>query len=38
MRFKPALAGAELLIADGHHRYETARAYADEVGGEGPHR
>jgi uncharacterized protein (DUF1015 family) len=32
------LAGAELLIADGHHRYETARVYADEVGGEGPHR
>ncbi|HEY0317262.1 MAG TPA: DUF1015 domain-containing protein [Solirubrobacterales bacterium] len=31
------LAGAELLIADGHHRYETARAYRDEVGGEGPH-
>ncbi|MHB1836803.1 MAG: DUF1015 domain-containing protein, partial [Solirubrobacteraceae bacterium] len=30
--------GAELLIADGHHRYETARVYADEVGGEGPHR
>jgi len=29
---------AELLIADGHHRYETARAYADEVGGDGPHR
>jgi uncharacterized protein (DUF1015 family) len=29
---------AELLIADGHHRYETARVYADEVGGEGPHR
>ena len=28
----------ELLIADGHHRYETARVYADEVGGEGPHR
>src|SRR5205085_5260279 len=28
----------ELLIADGHHRYETARAYAEEVGGEGPHR
>ena len=23
-----ALSGAELLIADGHHRYETARAYA----------
>jgi uncharacterized protein (DUF1015 family) len=32
------LAGAELLIADGHHRYETARVYAEEVGGEGPHR
>jgi uncharacterized protein (DUF1015 family) len=32
------LADAELLIADGHHRYETARAYADEVGGDGPHR
>jgi uncharacterized protein (DUF1015 family) len=31
------LRGAELLIADGHHRYETARAYRDEVGGEGPH-
>ena len=29
---------AELLIADGHHRYETARVYADEVGGEGDHR
>lgn len=33
-----AVGPAELLIADGHHRYETARAYADEVGGEGPHR
>lgn len=33
-----ALAEAELLIADGHHRYETARTYADEVGGDGPHR
>ena len=32
-----ALADAELLIADGHHRYETARAYRDEIGGEGPH-
>jgi uncharacterized protein (DUF1015 family) len=30
------LSGAQLLIADGHHRYETARAYRDEVGGEGP--
>jgi uncharacterized protein (DUF1015 family) len=35
---REALAPAELLIADGHHRYETARVYADEVGGEGPHR
>jgi uncharacterized protein (DUF1015 family) len=33
-----ALADAELLIADGHHRYETARVYAEEIGGEGPHR
>ncbi len=32
------LAEAELLIADGHHRYETARTYADAVGGEGSHR
>ncbi len=31
------LADAQLLIADGHHRYETARAYRDEVGGDGPH-
>ena len=33
-----ALRDAELLIADGHHRYETARVYAEEVGGEGGHR
>jgi uncharacterized protein (DUF1015 family) len=33
-----ALEDVELLIADGHHRYETARVYADEIGGEGPHR
>lgn len=33
-----ATARAELLIADGHHRYETARTYAEETGGEGPHR
>ncbi|TMK66904.1 MAG: DUF1015 domain-containing protein [Actinobacteria bacterium] len=32
------LSDRELLIADGHHRYETARVYADEVGGEGEHR
>ena len=31
------LADAELLIADGHHRYETARVYAAEIGGEGAH-
>src|SRR3954471_7689719 len=37
-RVHDALADAELLIADGHHRYETARVYADEIGGEGPHR
>src|ERR687887_182322 len=35
---RAGLAEAELLIADGHHRYETARAYAEEIGGEGPHR
>jgi uncharacterized protein (DUF1015 family) len=29
---------AELLIADGHHRYETMDAYAEEIGGEGEHR
>ena len=32
------LADAEVLVADGHHRYETARTYAQEVGGDGPHR
>ena len=31
------LADGELLIADGHHRYETALTYAREVGDEGPH-
>ena len=31
------LADRELLIADGHHRYETARVYEQEVGGEGAH-
>jgi uncharacterized protein (DUF1015 family) len=36
--FQEALASAELLIADGHHRYETARVYAEEIGGEGEHR
>lgn len=35
---REAVADAELLIADGHHRYETARVYAEEVGGEGEHR
>jgi uncharacterized protein (DUF1015 family) len=33
-----AICDAELLIADGHHRYETARVHADEIGGEGAHR
>jgi uncharacterized protein (DUF1015 family) len=34
-----ALEPSELLIADGHHRYETARVYAEEQGGgEGAHR
>jgi uncharacterized protein (DUF1015 family) len=33
-----SLAATELLIADGHHRYETARVHAEEVGGEGGHR
>jgi uncharacterized protein (DUF1015 family) len=36
--FQQALRPAELLIADGHHRYETARVYADEIGGDGEHR
>ena len=29
---RAALAGTELLIADGHHRYETARVHAQETG------
>src|ERR1700729_238565 len=33
-----ALQDTELLIADGHHRYETARVYAEQIGGEGEHR
>jgi uncharacterized protein (DUF1015 family) len=33
-----ALQDTELLIADGHHRYETARVHAEEIGGEGDHR
>jgi uncharacterized protein (DUF1015 family) len=32
------LADSELLIADGHHRYETSRTYAEEIGGDGEHR
>jgi uncharacterized protein (DUF1015 family) len=31
----PALADAQLLIADGHHRYETALAFHEEDGSEG---
>src|SRR5262249_34852171 len=38
MNITTALKDTELLIADGHHRYETARVYAEEIGGEGPHR
>src|SRR5215210_600787 len=34
---RDALRDTELLIADGHHRYETARVYAEELGGEGGH-
>ncbi|UTI67035.1 DUF1015 domain-containing protein [Paraconexibacter antarcticus] len=34
---REALAGRELLIADGHHRYEASRRYAAERGGEGEH-
>jgi len=37
-RVKMAMGETELLIADGHHRYETARVYAEEIGGEGDHR
>ena len=37
-RVQEVLADKELLIADGHHRYETARVYAEEIGGEGEHR
>ena len=29
---------SELLIADGHHRYETARTFGESIGGDGPHR
>ncbi len=37
-RMQQLMSDKKLLIADGHHRYETARAYAEEVGGDGPHR
>jgi uncharacterized protein (DUF1015 family) len=36
-RVTELLADARLLIADGHHRYETAIAYRDAIGGEGDH-
>jgi uncharacterized protein (DUF1015 family) len=36
-RVQEILSDRELLIADGHHRYETARVYEQEVGGEGEH-
>jgi uncharacterized protein (DUF1015 family) len=32
-----AFADRQLLIADGHHRYETARAYADSIAGDDGH-
>jgi uncharacterized protein (DUF1015 family) len=32
-----AVSGAPLVIADGHHRYETALAYHEERNGPGPH-
>jgi uncharacterized protein (DUF1015 family) len=35
---REATRDAELLIADGHHRYETMKTYAEEIGGEGEHR
>jgi uncharacterized protein (DUF1015 family) len=35
---RQATRDAELLIADGHHRYETATTYAEELGGDGEHR
>jgi uncharacterized protein (DUF1015 family) len=35
---RDATSDAELLIADGHHRYETASTYAEELGGDGEHR
>jgi uncharacterized protein (DUF1015 family) len=37
-RVQMSMGETELLIADGHHRYETARVYAEEIGGEGDHR
>ena len=37
-RLSELLKPSELLIADGHHRYETARTYAEEVGDDGDHR
>jgi uncharacterized protein (DUF1015 family) len=35
---REATRDVELLIADGHHRYETADTYAEELGGDGEHR
>ena len=34
-RLQAALAPETIVIADGHHRYETALAYRDELGGAG---
>jgi uncharacterized protein (DUF1015 family) len=37
-RIQQLIEDKKLLIADGHHRYETMQAYAEEIGGEGDHR
>ena len=36
-KLKKTLRPKELVIADGHHRFEAARAYRREKGGKGPH-
>jgi len=34
-RIRSAMSAKDIFIADGHHRYETARNYANETGSEG---
>jgi uncharacterized protein (DUF1015 family) len=36
-RIQEEMSGKKLIIADGHHRYETALAYRDEVRSQGVH-